>query len=150
MLWQTSRWSEPASEGSEPDSEGSEPASEGSEPASEGSEPASEWPELASEGPDPASEEPELASEGPDPASEGPDPASERGGRTYGRTDGRTDSPCILQDFVPSSSLRGRCPAYIIEYFKQMPRQGKGTDDHLLPLGDWFLPSIRRTSPRLG
>ena len=40
------------------------------------------------------------------------------GGRTYGRTDGRTDvrtdgrtdSPCILQDFVPSGSLRGRCP----------------------------------------
>ena len=28
--------------------------------------------------------------------------------------DGRTDSPCILQDFVPSGSLRGRCPAYTI------------------------------------
>ena len=27
----------------------------------------------------------------------------------YGCT-GRTDSPCILQDFVPSGSLRGRCP----------------------------------------
>ena len=25
-------------------------------------------------------------------------------------TYGRTDSPCILQDFVPSGSLRGRCP----------------------------------------
>ena len=41
-------------------------------------------------------------------------------GRTDGRMrrtdemDGRTDSPCILQDFVPSGSLRGRCPAYTI------------------------------------
>ena len=24
-----------------------------------------------------------------------------RGGRTYVRTDGRTDPPCVLQDFVP-------------------------------------------------
>ena len=24
-----------------------------------------------------------------------------------------TDSPCILQDIVPSGSLRGRCPAYL-------------------------------------
>ena len=28
----------------------------------------------------------------------------------YGRTDVHTDSPCILKDFVPSSSLRGRYP----------------------------------------
>ena len=33
--------------------------------------------------------------------------------RTDGRTDRRTDSPCILQDFVPSGSLRGRCPKRI-------------------------------------
>ena len=32
---------------------------------------------------------------------------------TGGRTDGQTDSPGILQDFVPSGSLRGRCPAYL-------------------------------------
>ena len=32
------------------------------------------------------------------------------GGLTNGRMDGRTDSPCILQDFIPSVSLRGRCP----------------------------------------
>ena len=30
-------------------------------------------------------------------------------GHTYVRTDGRTESPCILQDFVPSGTLRGRC-----------------------------------------
>ena len=30
-------------------------------------------------------------------------------GWIYGRT-GRIDSPCILQDFVPFGSIRGRCP----------------------------------------
>ena len=50
----------------------------------------------------------------------------------------RTDSPCVLQDFVP---LRGRSPAYLKGYHKQIAQQGKGTDDHLLPLGDWFLGS---------
>ena len=38
-------------------------------------------------------------------------------GRTDGQTDGRTDrytdSPCILQDYIPSSSLGGCCPAHI-------------------------------------
>ena len=34
--------------------------------------------------------------------------------RRTDETDGRTDYPCILQDFVPSGSLRGRCPAYTI------------------------------------
>ena len=29
------------------------------------------------------------------------------------RTGGCTDSPCILQDFVPFGSLRGRCPKRI-------------------------------------
>ena len=63
------------------------------------------------ERPGPDSEGPELASVKPEPASERPGPASGgRGGdgRTDGRTDGqtygqtgRTDSPCILQDFVP-------------------------------------------------
>ena len=51
----------------------------------------------------------------------------------------RTNSPCILQDFVPPSSLWGRCPAYIINnYHYNISEQGKGTDDHLWPLGDWF------------
>ena len=38
---------------------------------------------------------------------------------TDGWTDGRTDSPCILQDFVPSGSLRGRCPAYLTANIKK-------------------------------
>ena len=39
--------------------------------------------------------------------------------------DGRTDSPCILQDFVPSGSLRGRCPKreiYVELEFPSYPR----------------------------
>ena len=35
------------------------------------------------------------------------------------RMDEQTDSPCILQDFVPSGSLRGRCPAYITSTIKR-------------------------------
>ena len=48
---------------------------------------------------------------------------------------GRTDSPCVLQDFIP---LRGQSPAYLKGYHKQTVQQGKATDDHLLPLGDWL------------
>ena len=49
----------------------------------------------------------------------------------------------ILHDFVP---YRGRCPAtieVIIEKtIKETVEQGKGTGDHLMPLGDWLiLPS---------
>ena len=43
-----------------------------------------------------------------------------------GQTDGRMFRfPVILQDFAPSSSLWGRCPAYLIAITKE----GKGTDD---------------------
>ena len=45
----------------------------------------------------------------------------------------------ILQDFVP---YRGRCPAAIEvtikKTIKEKVEQGKGTGDHLMPLGDWF------------
>ena len=34
-------------------------------------------------------------------------------GMVAGEMDGQTDSPCILQDFVPSGSLQGCCPAYL-------------------------------------
>ena len=46
-----------------------------------------------------------------------------------------TDSPCVLQDFVPPW---GRGPAYIKGYPQETRKQGKGIGDHLLPLGDWF------------
>ena len=45
----------------------------------------------------------------------------------------------ILQDFVPSGYLLGRCPAYIAATIRKIPEQGKSTDDHLLPL---LLPMI--------
>ena len=38
-----------------------------------------------------------------------------------------------------SSPFGGRCPAYMRATIKQRTKQGKGTIDHLLPLGDWFL-----------
>ena len=53
--------------------------------------------------------------------------------------DGRTEFLPVLQDFVP---YRGRCPATIEvtikKTIKETVEQGKGTGDHLMPLGDWF------------
>ena len=43
----------------------------------------------------------------------------QKGSGMDGRTDGRTDSPCILQDFVPSGSLWGRYPAYLTANIKK-------------------------------
>ena len=60
--------------------------------------PASKMPGPASEKPGPASKRPEPVSEGPGPASEGP--------RGDVRTYGRTDSSCILKDFVPSNNMQ--------------------------------------------
>ena len=71
----------------------------------------------------------------PGPASQASGPASQ---------DGRTDRRMyvrnlpILQDFVP---YRGRCPASQWK-FQANKEQGKGTADHLMPLGDWFSPLI--------
>ena len=58
-------------------------------------------------------------------------------GRTYVRTYGRTDSPystglCLLR--FPPEPL----PCSHNCYHYKILEQGKGTDDHLLPLGDWF------------
>ena len=53
-------------------------------------------------------------------------------GRTYGRTLGK--SP-ILHNFVP---YRGRCPAAAQLQPKNCIKRGKGTADHMMPLGDWF------------
>ena len=48
-----------------------------------------------------------------------------------GRTDGRTDSPCVLQDFVPFGAA-----ALLPLNLNHVPlKQGTGTADHLLPLG---------------
>ena len=47
----------------------------------------------------------------------------------------RMENLPILQDFVP---YWGRCPASQRKFWANK-EQGKGTADHLMPLGDWFL-----------
>ena len=56
-------------------------------------------------------------------------------GRTDRRTDGETENCPILQDFVP---YRGRCPATAQFQPQNCIKQGKGTADHMMPLGDWL------------
>ena len=45
--------------------------------------------------------------------------------------DGRTDSPCVLQDFVPF----GAAALLPLNLHHFLLKQGTGTADHLLPLG---------------
>ena len=52
------------------------------------------------------------------------------------RKDERTENLPILQDFVP---YRGRCPATAQLQPKNCIKRGKGTADHMMPLGDWLL-----------
>ena len=49
--------------------------------------------------------------------------------------DGRTDSPCVLQDFVPF----GAAALLPLNLHHFLLKQGTGTADHLLPLGCYFL-----------
>ena len=64
-------------------------------------------------------------------------------GQTDGKTDRQTDGTenlPILQDFVP---YPGRCPASPQkDQRKTKVKQGKGTADHLMPLGNWFFSSF--------
>ena len=53
-----------------------------------------------------------------------------------GHMDVRTENLPILQDFVP---YRGRCPATAQLQPKNCIKWGKGTADHMMPLGNWFL-----------
>ena len=51
--------------------------------------------------------------------------------RTDRRTDGQTESPCVLQDFVPFGAA-----ALLLLNLNQTPlKQGTGTADHIPPLG---------------
>ena len=52
--------------------------------------------------------------------------------------DGRTDSPCVLQDFVPFGAA-ALLPLNLNHF---LLKQGTGTADHLLPLGCYFLLSF--------
>ena len=55
--------------------------------------------------------------------------------RTNGWMDGSTENlPISLQDFVP---YQGRCPA-TAQQPKNYIKRGKGTADHMMPLGAWF------------
>ena len=56
-------------------------------------------------------------------------------GRTDGQTDIWTKHLPFLQDFIP---YRGRCPATAQLQPKNCIKRGKGTADHMMPLGDWF------------
>ena len=59
--------------------------------------------------------------------------------RTYGWMNERTENLPILQHFVP---YWGRCPATAQLQPKNCIKRGKGTADHMMPLGDWFIPFI--------
>ena len=48
--------------------------------------------------------------------------------------DGRTDSPCVLQDFVPF----GAAALLPLNLNHTLHKQGTGTVDHSLPLGCYF------------
>ena len=66
-----------------------------------------------------SSERPGLAAEGPQGTCEISEGLrGQMGGQmdkqANWRMDGRTYSPCILQEFVPSDTPWGRCPAYMI------------------------------------
>ena len=52
-----------------------------------------------------------------------------------GWTDERTENLPILQDFVP---YRGHCPATAQLQPENRKKWGKGTADHMMPLGDWL------------
>ena len=61
----------------------------------------------------------------------------EQMGQMDGRTDGWTDSPYVLQDFVPF----GAAALVPLNLNHTLLKQGTGTADHLLPLGS-YLSSI--------
>ena len=52
------------------------------------------------------------------------------------RTNGRMENLPILQDF---DLYRGCYPATAQLQPKNCIKRGKGTADHMMPLGDWFL-----------
>merc|ERR1712198_660512 len=56
-----------------------------------------------------------------------------------GRTDGRTYRfPLYSTGLRPLRFPPGPLPCLHNSYHHKIPEQGKGTDDHLLPLGDWL------------
>ena len=68
--------------------------------------------------------------------------APEGTGQDEGRIDGWTDGtyrfPLYSTGLCPLRFPSGPLPCLHYNYHQEIPEQGKGTDDHLLPLGDWF------------
>ena len=77
------------------------------------------------------------------PPSEAGSGLSKMDGWTDGRADGRDGRtyrfPLYSTGLRPLRFPPGPLPCLHNSYHHKIPEQGKGTDDHLLPLGNWFL-----------
>ena len=138
----------PSSQAPGPASQAPGPASQARGPASQARGPASQAQGPASQAQGPASQARGTASQARGTAKAGPrhsqgrpeaQTASQASGCRGGnkRTDRQThrkENLPILQDFV---SYRGCCPASPTKN-KEKVEQGKGTTDHLMPLGNLF------------
>ena len=66
-------------------------------------------------------------------------------GQMDGQMDGWRENLPILQDFVP---YWGCCPAAAQLQPKNCIKRGKGTADHMMPLGNWLSPELAQEAPR--
>ena len=122
---------------SDPPSRAQEPARQALDPARQASEPVRQASEPTKQTSEPAGQASEPASQASEPATQVSEALEGGNGRMDGRMDERrTENLPILQDFVP---YRGRCPATVQLQPKNYIKRGKGTADHMMPLGDWFL-----------
>ena len=60
-------------------------------------------------------------------------------GRTNGQTDGHTDGKSPYSTVL--CLLSGPLPCYSPTLAQRLYKRGKGTADHMMPLGAWFTPS---------
>ena len=74
----------------------------------------------------------------PPPGSSEADPGLSDGW-TDGRVDGTYRFPLYSTGLCPLQFPQGPLPCLHNSYHDEIPEQGKGTDDHLLPLGNWFI-----------
>ena len=54
----------------------------------------------------------------------------------------QTDGLKIYLFFRNLTLIRGRCPGTNKIQLKNCVKRGKGTDDHLMPVGDWIMNEI--------
>ena len=77
---------------------------------------------------------------------------AQRGGRTNGRTNGRTDGRTYVRKISPfyrTSSPIGAAALPPPMKTKEKVEQGKGTADHLMPLGYLLNPDLTHLTPQL-